>query len=140
MQKKKRLIQISTILIFTGILGIFSIWNALAPKETVSWNENRTLAPAPDLSPSHIFGGRFDDDFETWFSDHYMNRDFWIELKSMIRRGMLAIENNDIYYAKEERLVSRFASADKTVLDSNAETILSFAKEHNVTPNILLVP
>lgn len=140
MQKKKRLIQISTILIFTGILGIFSIWNALAPKETVSWNENRTLAPAPDLSPSHIFGGRFDDDFETWFSDHYMNRDFWIELKSMIRRGMLAIENNDIYYAKEERLVSRFASADKTVLDSNAETILTFAKEHNVTPNILLVP
>ena len=138
--KNNRLIQTATIIIFTGILGVFSVWNALAPKESVSWNENRTLAPAPDLSASHIFGGRFDDDFETWFSDHYMNRDFWIELKSMIKKGMFSIENNDIYYADGDRLVSRFAAVDDTVLQSNTETVLAFSKEHNTVPNVLLVP
>ncbi len=138
--KNRKLLHLITIITFTGILGVFSVWNVLAPKETVSWNENRTLAAAPDLSVSHIFGGRFDDDFETWFSDHFMNRDFWIELKSMIRRGMGSIENNDIYYASGERLVGRFASADETVLQSNIDTIMTFASDHQVTPNILLVP
>ncbi len=140
MMKKNSVLHLITILTFAGILGVFSVWNALAPKETVSWNENRTLAPAPDLSPSHIFGGNFDDDFETWFSDHFMHRDFWIELKSMTRLGMGAIENNEVYYADGERLVSRFASVDDTVVQSNVETILAFSEEQNITPNILLVP
>ncbi len=139
--KTKRFVSVLTILCFTGVIGVFSVWNVLAPKETVSWNENRTLAPAPDLSPAHIFGGNFDDDFETWFSDHFMNRDFWIELKSMIRRGSLAIENNEIYYAGGDRLVSRFASADDAVLQANIETICEFSSgtEHH-TASILLVP
>lgn len=138
--KKNKLIQTATILTFIGILGVFSVWNVLAPKERVSWNENRNLAPDPDFSPAHIFGGRFDDDFENWFSDHYMNRDFWIELKAILRKCMLSIENNNIYFAEEGRLVSRFAELDDTALSSNAETILAFAEEQNVTPNILLVP
>ena len=138
--KQKRLIKLTTILCFAGVIGGFSVWNALAPKETVSWNENRTLAPAPDMSASHLFSGRFDDDFEKWFSDHFVHRDFWIELKSMTRRCALAIENNEIYYADQDRLVSRFAAVDETVLDSNIDMIRSFSDDNKIKANVLLVP
>ena len=57
--EKKRL-HIVTIICFAAFIGVLSLWNVAAPKRTVSWNENRTLAAAPDLSASHIFGGRFD--------------------------------------------------------------------------------
>ncbi|MBR3203184.1 MAG: hypothetical protein IKF60_06320 [Solobacterium sp.] len=137
--EKKRL-HIVTIICFAAFIGVLSIWNVAAPKRTVSWNENRTLAAAPDLSASHIFGGRFDDDFENWFSDHFVERDFWIELKSMVRKASLAIENNDIYYAKGDRLVSRFDRVSEDVLTSNIQLIDEFTSAANTTANILLIP
>ena len=138
--KKKQTLHIVTILCFAGVIGILSLWNVFAEKKTVSWNENRTLAAAPELTPSHIFGGRFDDDFENWFSDHFVNRDFWIELKSMMRRVSLSIENNNIYFAQGERLVSRFDRVNEDALKANAEIICGFAEDHHTAANVLLVP
>ena len=137
---KDRLLYRITILCFTGLIGVLSIWNMLAPKETVSWNENRTLAKAPSLAPEHLFGGKFDDDFESWFSDHFMYRDFWIELKAMVRKASLFIENNDIYFADEGRLVSRFAAYGEETLNANIDLISEFCKEHGILANVLIVP
>lgn len=138
--RKNTKLPLITNTIFAALIGGLSLWNVMAPKETVSWNENRTLAAFPSLSVSHIFGGSFDDDFERWFSDHFVHRDFWIELKSGLRRASLAIENNDIYYARNDRLVSRFASYNPSVLDANLETVDQFAKDCGTTANVLLVP
>jgi len=137
---KKSVVSTVNIIAFVGLIFGFSIWNALAPKKTVSWNENRTLASPPSLSIQHILSGRFDDDFETWFSDHFVNRDFWIELKSLTRRASLCIENNEIYFARGERLVSRFASFRQETLDANIDRIQEFAAENHVQANVLLVP
>ena len=137
--EKKRL-HIVTIICYAAFIGVLSVWNVIAPKREVSWNENRTLAPAPALSASHIFGGRFDDDFENWFSDHFVERDFWIELKSMVRRAGLAIENNDIYFARGDRLVSRFDKINRDVLSGNIRLIQEFSEATGAEANILLVP
>ncbi|MBQ9328139.1 MAG: hypothetical protein IJ225_06350 [Solobacterium sp.] len=137
---KQQRIPFITVLLFFSVIGVFSVWNVLAPKTAISWNENRTLASVPELSASHIFGGRFDDDFETWFSDHFFARDTWIELKSFTKKATLSIENNDIYFASDGRLVSRFAQADDITLSSNIEQIESFANDQAITPNVLLVP
>lgn len=138
--KNRKILHITTILIYAGIIGVLSVWNVLAPKETVSYHENRTLAPTPSLSASHIFGGNFDDDFENWFSDHFVKRDFWIELKAALRKGMMAIENNEIYFANHNRLVSRFASVDERVLEGNVESVQLFLEETGTTGNLLFVP
>ena len=137
---KDKVLHSITIFCFTALISVFSVWNALAPKETVSWNENRTLAKAPSLEPAHLFGGKFDDDFESWFSDHFMYRDFWIELKAMVRRASLFIENNDIYFAEDERLISRYGSTSTETLQANIDLIHEFSEEHGIRANILIVP
>lgn len=137
---KKKTIENLTIGCFAAFIGIFGIWNAWAPKAEVSYNENRTLAKAPELSVSHIFSGKFDDDFETWFSDHFVHRDAWIELKSGVKRAALAIENNNVYYAGEHRLIGTFQDVNQKNLESNIEQVSTFAKNHDIKVNILLVP
>ena len=137
---RKSFLSSLTIACFLAYIGILTVLNLLAPKASVSWNENRTLAKAPELSVQHIFGGKFDDDFEAWFSDHFVFRDFWIELKSGLRRASLAIENNDIYYAAGDRLVGRFAQVDETTLNSNIDQVNRFAQDHQLRPYVMLVP
>ena len=84
---KRRTVKKLTVYLFAGYIAVFSVWNVFAAKRTFSANENRTLAAAPSLSAQHIFGGSFDTDFETWFSDQFVGRDSWIELKSAVRKA-----------------------------------------------------
>ena len=137
---KRKYIEKLTIAGFLGFTGVFSLWNVFAPKKDYSANENRTLAKSPDLSISHIFSGKFDDDFETWFSDHFVNRDSWIELKSAVRKHTGSIENNGVYYAEDGHLIKQFQTYDNTTLQQNIDTINEFCTAQGIKGNILLVP
>lgn len=129
-----------TIGCFTGCILALTVGNVIAPKKTVSYNENRTLAKAPSLTVSSIFGGNFDDTFESWFSDHFVARDSWIALKSGVKKATLNIENNDIYFGKDGYLIPSFLSYSQETVDSNIQCINTFCENNSVKANILLVP
>ncbi|NCB33675.1 MAG: hypothetical protein EOM64_07305, partial [Erysipelotrichia bacterium] len=137
---KRKYIEKMTIAGFLGFTGVFSVWNMLAPKKDYSANENRILAAFPELSVSHIFGGKFDDDFETWFSDHFVNRDNWIELKSAVRKNTGSIENNGVYYAADGHLIKQFQTYDQKTLQQNIDSINQFCTEQGIKGRVLLVP
>lgn len=137
---KKTLRDRLTVGIFLGSLGILSLANAIAPKKDFSELENRELAKSPSMSLSHIVSGHFDDDFENWFSDHFIGRDFWIAAKSGARLLSGAIENNDVYYADDGRLIRRFPYADERRTAQNIDLLNTFSAEHGVRMGVMLVP
>lgn len=137
---KKKTVETLTIAAFLGFTGVFAVWNVFAPKSDYSANENRTLAKSPSLSVSHIFSGKFDDDFESWFSDHFVNRDSWIELKSALKVATGSIDNNQVYYAEDGHLIKQFQTYDHKTLQQNIDTINEFCESQNLKGNILLVP
>ena len=137
---KKTLIQKITILLFIGFIAIFSIWNFVIPKKDYSENENRTLSTFPDTNIKSIFGGNFDDLFETYFSDHFVLRDNWIELKAAYKKLTGSIENNNVYYGKDDKLIKSFMSYSNKVVDQNVSIINEFAANNNIKANILLIP
>lgn len=137
---KKKRIETITIGIFLVFVFVFTAVNLFAEKKEFSENENRTLAPFPALTVSNIFGGDFDTQFETWFSDHFVARDTWIETKAVSRRMMGAIENNNVFYGKGRRLIQQFSTYNPTLFENNIAYIDEFCKENGRRGNILLIP
>ncbi|HCV54485.1 MAG TPA: hypothetical protein DF911_00400 [Erysipelotrichaceae bacterium] len=129
-----------TILAASAWLIVVSLLNVFAEKTDVSWNENRTLQEMPSTQPATLFSGNFDEQFEKWFSDHFVNRDKWIELNAIARKATGAIENNGVYFAQDGRLVQQFQTVNETTLQANIDTVNAFCTDHSVKANIFLVP
>ena len=137
---KRKAIETCTIAGFLGFIAVFTGWNIAAPRRTYSPNENRTLAEAPSTSLAHILSGKFDDDFENWFSDHFVQRDFWIELKAGLKKAAGAIENNQVYFAKDGYLIRQFQTYSEATLQQNVNAINDFCSSEGIRANILMVP
>ena len=137
---KKNLSEKLTVLVFLIFIGGFSIANLLAEKKTFSENENRNLAPAPALTVPSLFGGKFDDEFETWFSDHFISRDRWIELKAFLKKTSGSLENNDVYYAADGRLIRTFNTWREASLQQNIDTVNAFLEDNQLHAAIMIVP
>ena len=137
---KKSLSEKLMILVFLIFIGGFSVANLLAEKKTFSENENRTLAPMPSLTLQSITGGKFDDEFETWFSDHFIARDSWIELKAYLKKATGSLENNDVYYADDGRLIRTFSTWREESLQQNIDTVNAFLNDNDLHAAIMIVP
>jgi len=73
------------IFIFMAIIFVVSIFNMLTPKDkTVSLVENRTLAKKPDLTVSSVLSGKYSKDFESYFTDNFVNRDNLVKVSKNI--------------------------------------------------------
>ena len=139
-ERKNRTLKTAVCGIFIVFIFGFGAVNLFAGKKDFSENENRMLEPAPDISAQNIFFGSFDTQFENWFSDHFVFRDMWIEIKAALRKGSGAIENNDVYFARDRRLISRFGSYDEKTVDDNISYIQEFSEDNSITVNVMLVP
>ena len=144
MEKKKITVQTYVKLCTSGIFLLFifslTILNLFTPHKTFSENENRMLADFPDASLNNIFLGDFDTQFEDWFSDQFIRRAHWIEMKAALRKDMGAIENNNVFFGKDDRLIQQFLTYDETVLKNNINAINEFSEDNGVVVNVLLVP
>lgn len=140
MKEKKNIIQYLTIGIFLLFIFSLAIVNIFCTKVDYSENENRSLASFPSVTLENLFSGTFDDDFEDWFSDHFVARDSWIQVKARTKQLTGSIENNSVYFGKEDRLIQQFTSYDSKTLENNIQYINDFCDANNVTANILLAP
>lgn len=138
--KKKIITEILSVCVFLGFIYTLSIANIFTPDRTFSDNENRSLTQVPDFSPSNIFSGDFDTQFESWFADQFFQRDRWIEMKASVRKDAGAIENNSVYFGHDGRLISQFTAADEKILNNNISYINEFTKDTGLKANIMLVP
>jgi len=139
-RSKSRTVQLVTFCLFLVIIYAFTFINLFSEKKDFSENENRVLAQFPSTKLSNVFFGDFDTEFETWFSDHFFARDFWIEAKASTRKTMGAIENNSVYFAKDGRLVQSHLTFDEKTLNNNIEYINEFTEENGITANVIIVP
>jgi hypothetical protein len=139
-RKRIKLSQLITTFVFFVIIFMLALTNLFAPKLTFSSNENRVLASFPSLSPANVFGGDFDDQFETWFADHFVARDTWIQVKAAARISAGAIENNNVYIGSNGHLIGSFTQADASTMNLNAQWINEFAEEQGIKVNVMIVP
>ncbi|WP_339311201.1 DHHW family protein [Paenibacillus sp. FSL M7-0896] len=126
------------LLMFTGAVLVVNI---LTPGKVFSESENRMLQQLPAFSLQTLESGKFTSEFEAYLSDQFMERDFWIGLKSDADRGLGRKESNGVYIGKDGYLIQKFTPPGEGDLEDKVKAIQAFDQ---ATPGLrkymMLVP
>ncbi|MCR4772321.1 MAG: hypothetical protein K5855_08450 [Oscillospiraceae bacterium] len=115
--------SVINVLCFSLFITVFAALLVFSPDKEMSVEENRRLARLPSFSFSELFSGRFTRDFESWITDQFPFRDSWISLKSRAERLSGKSENNNVFFASDDTLISRFPAPDMSVVDANTAAV-----------------
>lgn len=125
--KKNKQLKISAI-IFLSLILILPLATAFSKKEEKSEMENRTLAIFPKFSIEKVLDKSFMNGFETYISDHFINRIDWIELKVNLELAMGKNEINGIYIT-DDMLIEKLEEPNYEELDISIEAINSLTQK-----------
>ena len=121
----KQPLMIGTFITFIfGGLGL----NLLTPDRQLSDTENRPLQQLPIPTTENIFSGEFMSDFETYVTDQFFAKDWWVGIKSDAELALQKGENNDVYFGKDGYLLEAFTKVDEQ-FDKNLTYLNSVAEK-----------
>ena len=120
---KPRMYHILLTALFCVFIGGMFLGSLLLPDRESSELENRNLAQAPKLSWKTFTSGDFMEDAEDYVNDQIIGRDFWVALKAWSERISGKQENNGIYFAKEDTLISRVDTPSWEDIPAQGDTL-----------------
>ena len=126
--------------LFCAFLGVFLVAGAVVPDRTFSQMENRELAQLPTPTVKTVLDSTFMSNFETYTVDQFPGRDAWMDLKARTERAMGKQENNNVYFCKEDTLITRFDAPDQQLLTTNLGYVDQFAQKAGVPVYFSLIP
>ena len=133
MNKKYNEIIFLIILIFMYALGLLSVFGK---KKEFSQNENRYLAKEVNFSLEDLLSGKYTNNLEIYFSDHFAFRDEFMNIKTTTER-MIGKDNiGDVYFAKNGYLLQNYNAPENT---DKIVSILNKFHENNSNINISLM-
>ena len=135
--------------LFCAFIGVFLVANAVSPDRTFSEVENRNLEqlPAVDFGTpeklfrdGNFFNGQFMRDFETYTTDQFIGRDAWVDLKARTERALGKKENNNVYFADNDTLITRFDQPDAGRVTENLNYVNKFVENVDIPVVFSLIP
>ncbi|OUQ80484.1 DHHW family protein [Flavonifractor sp. An10] len=135
--------------LFCAFIGVFLVANAVSPDRTFSEVENRNLEqlPAVDFGTpeklfrdGNFFNGQFMRDFETYTTDQFIDRDAWVDLKARTERALGKKENNNVYFADNDTLITRFDQPAADRVTENLNYVNKFVENVDIPVVFSLIP
>ena len=112
---KTKFLRVILFFLVIIIIPAFTFWGE---KETVSYNENKTLAEFPKFSFESYKNRSFMNGMSDFFSDHFVLRESFIKIKNSIEKAIGKTEINGVVEINSN-LVQTFRDVDYTVTDRN---------------------
>ena len=130
--KKILFFVISSFVIFLSFIFLFS------EKKEFSVNENRYLASAPKLSFKTIINGTFVSELETYITDYFPFRDFFVGMKTNFEILIGKSDIDDVYLGKDDYLLTKYKKIDSEKLVQVINNFNKINSEKNI--NLMLIP
>ena len=115
-------------ILFAGFIVAIAIWFIVSPKGTFSASEKRELAEFPNASAENILSGKFGEEFETYFADHFPGRNLWVGVNAYTN----LLEGNNgadgIYRCSNGYLINKPVPTNNQI-DTNIENLTDFKQE-----------
>lgn len=138
MKNKKRKAKIRLRVLYTCCALIFLLitlvvvcFDLFSPPKTFSESENRMLTQRPELSLSTIADGRFMDKYESYVTDQFVARDFWVSIKTKVDKLCGKKESNGVLIGKKDYLFEKISTPDEKNLADNLAAINNFYGLHS---------
>ncbi len=125
--------KVLRVILFFLIILIIPAFTLLGKKETVSYNENKTLAEFPVLTVESWKNRSFMTGMSDYFSDHFVFRENFIKLKNKIE---VLIGKNEIngVFEYNGNLIQLFKDTDYKLTDRNIASLNKLKNKYNETP------
>lgn len=128
-------------LVFIVMMVIFCGVNLATGDREFSSKENRALEQKPKLTVSGIESGRWMNQYESYVSDQFAGRDFWVSLKSRIDLLAGKRKSNGVFKGKDNYLLEDISRPNETQLKMNLTAMKKFQKQYKDIPMyMMLVP
>ncbi len=126
------------IILFFLVILIIPAFTLFGEKESISYNENRTLAEIPILSFDTWKSRSFMTGLSDFFSDHFVYREGFIRLKNTADK---LIGKNEIkgVFELNGQLIQLFRNDSPKITDRNIRTVNALAEKVGDTP-VYFVP
>lgn len=124
---------------FFALLLVTTIIDMVNSDKKFSELENRNLKSKVEFTFKEYFLGRFQDDYEEYINDQFLNRDELIDLKSRSELLLGKVENNDIIYGEYDYLFEKVTSINKHRVDVNINSINKLSENINININITTI-
>lgn len=136
MKKRDLPLAIGFCIVLAGMQAAF--W--LMPKSDFSVNEKRVLQQAPSFSLSGLWKGSWFQSIDSYVSDHFAGRDFWVGLHAYANQAEGLNAAGEVYRGEDGWLINRPVQADAT-FEQNIQTLAAFADAHTEVPiTFLCIP
>ena len=109
----KRFSDLTQILVFLLFLALGLVLLIALPRRSFSEQENRVLAQPPRFRLADLASGAFTQGVEDCITDQFPLRDSWISLKSRTERALGKTENNNVFFCREDTLITRFPQPEE---------------------------
>ncbi len=130
-------------IVFCAFLTAFLVAHILLPDRDFSPEENRYLKQfsGVDTRLSAIDSGKFMEDFETYFSEQFPARDFWIGLKAGAERMTGKQENNGVYFGRDgQTLFAQYETIPGEEVEKRVGYVNALADKVSVPVYFSLIP
>lgn len=120
-----------------GILG----WNMLAPDQSFSEAENRSLKQLPMFSVHSLVTGKLATEVEKYVADQFAAREFWVGLRSEVESALGKVERHGVYLGRDGFLLQKFTPPAPGDAEAKAAAIHAFADAvPSLRTYVMLVP
>lgn len=137
---REQLFKIMAVFFIIGIL-LLPIASLIKPDVKYSEEENRILSEFPELSKETIMNKKFMNGLESYTSDQFILRDFWIKMKVQTDLLMGKRELNGVYLGKDHYLMQIPSKPDMENVKANLDAINTFSTNHpEIQMNAMIVP
>ncbi len=116
--------------LFSVVLVGLALITAFSKKSSFSEEENRNLSVFPKFSLSTIGDKSFMNGFDSYISDHFFGRNFWVNMKSSLELLTLKKENNSILLTNKDTLVEDLDKPEERKVNLNISGIENFSKNN----------
>lgn len=126
---------------FIFLIFIFGmgIWFMFSSKADYSSSEKRYLQKFPETSLENISNGTFSTEFESYFADHFPQRNLWVGINSYYNLGTGNNGANGVYKGKDGYLINVPVSIDNK-LEKNINAVTKFGNSVDIPLTVMLAP
>lgn len=126
---------------FTLFIGVITILNLVTKDKKFSEEENRNLKEKPEFTIDSFIDGKYTSDYETYISDQFLGRNFFVRLKSKLDTLGGKEEKQGVFIGKDDQLLQDFEIRSKEETEAKIQAINSLADSlEGINTTFMLVP
>ena len=126
--------------LFLAVIFVGLVLFVVLPKADYASNEKRVLAEFPTMTWESIADGSFGKSFETYLSDHFPFRNFFVGLNAYYQQLLGNNGATGIYSCADGYLIAKPEDYNEERLRRNLGYLCDFAEKNKLPATLLVVP